>query len=194
MFLAALSYNRIGVDKKMKSSLHELATKVGFEIVNVDDGFINYEFNEKISGVESVSYIIKVEDNPSEYKANITFDAIINVLPKKLKKRIYKLVKNSNISEDSKSIELVMFAVDEYRVKCDYNRLKEYGALLGVDIEKLGYMFTYNLSKKDFRHILAKIEQALPMEYAPVLGKIKKIDYKIGFVKNNKDIVEKREI
>ena len=76
----------------MKSNLHELATKVGFEVVNVDDGFINYEFNQRVSGVESVSYIIKVVDDVTSDKARLTFDAIVNVLPKKLKKRIYKLV------------------------------------------------------------------------------------------------------
>jgi len=32
------------------------------------------------------------------------------------------------------------------------------------------------------------------MEYAPVLGKIKKIEYKIGYIKNNKDIVNKNSI
>jgi len=176
----------------MKSTLNELATKVGFEVVNVDDGFINYEFNEKVSGVESISYIIKVEDNTTRDKALLTFEAIINVLPKKLRKRIYKLVKNVDISTDEKSLELVLFAIDQYQAKCDYNKLKEYGQLLGVDIEKLGFYFTYNLNKKDYNTILSIIEQAIPMEYAPVLGKIKKIDYKIGYIKNNKDIVSNK--
>ncbi len=170
----------------MRSTLHELATKVGFEVVNVEDGYTNYEYNEKVSGVESISYIIQVVDDASSDRAQLTFDAIINVLPKKLKKRIYKLVKHSNITADEKSLELVMFAIDEYKAKCDYNKLKEYGELLGVDIEKMGYAFTYNLSKKDAKAMLAKIERALPMEYAPILGKIRKIDYKIGYVKNNK--------
>lgn len=174
----------------MKSNLHELATKVGFEVVNVDDGFINYEFNERISGVESISYIVKVVDNAASDKARLTFDAIVNVLPKKLKKRIYKLVKHSNVGEDEKAIELVIFAIDEYKAKCDYNKLSEYGALLGLNLEEMGYSFSYNLGKKDVKAILAKIEQALPMEYAPVLGKIKKLDYKIGYVKNNKELVK----
>jgi len=167
----------------MRSSLHDLAIAVGFEVVNVDDGFTNYEFSEKISGVESVSYIIRVEDNVSTAKALLTFDAIVNVLPKKLRKRINKLVKHSVIGSDEKSLELVLFAVEEYKVKCDYNKLKEYGSLLGVDIEKLGYPFTYNLTKRDYKEILAQIEQAIPMEQAPILGKIKNIDYKIGYIK-----------
>ena len=175
----------------MGNTLHELATKVGFEVVNVDDGFINYEYNERVSGVESVCYIIKVMDKAPKDKELLTFEAIINVLPKKLKKKIYKLVKNSNIAEE-KNLELVMFAIDEFKTKSDFYKLKEYGSLLGVDIEALGYHFSYNLNKKEYNEILSRIEQALPMEYAPVLGKIKKIDYKIGYVKNNKDLVAKK--
>lgn len=173
-----------------KNNLHELATAVGFEVVNVDDGFINYEFNEKISNIESVSYIIQIADVMPKDKYILAFEAIIDVLPKKFRKRIYKLVKHTDIFEDDKSNELVLFAVNEYRAGCDYNRLKEYGELLKVDIEKLGYNFTYNLSKKDKKIIMAKIEQKLPMELAPVIGKIKKIEYKIGFIKNlnNKEL------
>lgn len=177
----------------MVNSLNELATKVGFEVVNVDEGFINYEYNERVSGVESVSYIIKVIDNPTKAEQILTFEAIVNVLPKKLKKKVKKLVKHSDVSEE-KNIELVIFAVDEFKAKSDYSKLKEYGLLLGKDIESMGYHFKYFLTKKEYNDILSKIEQALPMEYAPVLGNIKKIDYKIGFVKNNKDIVAKREI
>ena len=51
----------------MNKTLNELATKVGFEVVNVDDGFINYEYTEKISGVESVSYMLQILDNASKY-------------------------------------------------------------------------------------------------------------------------------
>jgi len=177
----------------MSKTLNELATKVGFEVVNVDDGFINYEYNERVSGVESISYMLQVFDNAPKDKALLTFEAIVNVLPKKLKKKIHKLIKHSDVAEE-KNLELVMFAIDEYKAKSDYSRLKEYGLLLGVDIEKLGYNFTYNLTKKEYNDILAQIEQALPMEYAPVLGKIKKIDYKIGYIKNNKDVVSRGEI
>lgn len=173
----------------MKNKLHELATAVGFEIVNVDDGFINYEFNEKLSNIESVSYIIQIADVMQKDKYLLTFQAIIDVLPKKFRKRIYKLIKHSDIYEDNKSNELILFAINEYRKNCDYNKLKEYGALLNVDIEKIGYNFTYNLSKKDKKIIIANIEQKLPMELAPVIGNIKKIEYKIGYIKNlnNKD-------
>ena len=168
----------------MKNFLHELATAVGFEIVNVDDGFINYEFNEKISNIENVSYIVQVADSMPKEKYLLTFEAIVDVLPKKFRKRIYKIIKHTDIFEDEKINEVLLFAINEYRLHCPYNKLKEYGGLLDIDIEKLGYNFTYNLSKKDAKALLAKIEQALPMELSPVLGNIKKIDYKIGYLKN----------
>ena len=177
----------------MSNSLNELAIKVGFEVVNVDDGCTNYEYNERVSGVESISYIIKVIDKPTKSEQVLTFEAIVNVLPKKLKKKVKKLTKHSDMS-DEKNIELVIFAVDEFKAKSDYSKLKEYGLLLGKDIEKMGYNFKYFLTKKEYSDIISKIEQALPMEYAPVLGNIKNIDYKIGYIKNNKDIVDKREI
>lgn len=170
----------------MKSNLHDLALKVGFEVVNVEEGYTDYEYNEKISGVESVSYIIKVVDDDDKENTLLTFEAIVNVLPKKLRKHIYKLIKHSDITSDDKAVELVIFAIDEYRAKCDYTKLKEYGAMLNVDIESLGYHFAYTMSKKDSRACLAKIESYLPMKYAPILGKIKKIEYKIGYLKSHK--------
>lgn len=170
----------------MKNGLHDLATMVGFEVVNVDDGFTNYEFNQKITGVESVSYIIKVLDTMTPERFQMTFDAIVNVLPRKFKKRIYKLVKHSDLVNDEKCLELVMFEVSQYKEKCDYNKLKEYAELVGINLEDLGYGFTYELSDKEKKAIIAKIEQKVPMELAPALGKIKKIEYKIAFIKQNK--------
>lgn len=169
----------------MKSPLHELALKVGFEVVTAEEDYTDYEYTETISGVESISYLVRVFDNQPEKDA-LTFEGIINVLPKKLKKHIFKLVKGTNKKLDEKAYELAIFAIDEYRSKCVYTKLSEYGALLNVDIAALGYEFSYNMSKKDAKACLAKIERALPMEYAPVLGKIKKLEYKIGYVKNNK--------
>ena len=167
----------------MRSALHELALKVGYEVVNVEDDYTDYEYTENLSNVESVSYIIKVYDNASSEEAELTFYAIIDVLPSKLKKRINKLIKRQDISKDEKAIELAVFAVEEYRAQCDYTYLLQYGQLLNVDIEALGYHFMYVMPKKLRREIVAKIEQAVPMEYAPALGKIKKLEYKIGYVR-----------
>jgi hypothetical protein len=54
-----------------------------------------------------------------------------------------------------------------------------------VDIEEQGYKFCYDMPKAQKRKILSLIECNLPVELAPTLGKIKKIDYKIGYIKQN---------
>ena len=56
---------------------------------------------------------------------------------------------------------------------------------MGVDIEKYGYYFTYKLTKSNYGKILALIESKLSVEEAPIVGKIKKIEYKIGYMKQN---------
>ena len=66
------------------------------------------------------------------------------------------------------------------------NVLKEYADIVGVDIEKHGYYFTYKMSKGTYSKILALIESKLSVEDALVVGKIRKIEYKIGYVKQNR--------
>ena len=165
----------------MVFNLHNLASAIGWEIVNVDEGFINYEYVLKVGEIESLSYIVRISENPAPEYFSETFDALVQVLPKKLKKKLYKLVKNSNVKE---SLEVVIFAVEEYRQKTDFYKLYTYGELLGIDLYKEGYAFQYSLSKKQKTKILSRIESNLPMELAPVMGKIKKLDYKIGYLKH----------
>ena len=55
----------------------------------------------------------------------------------------------------------------------------------GIDITEHGYEFQYETNKKMARQILSMIESYLPIDLAPVLGKIKKIDYKIGYAKQH---------
>ena len=64
--------------------------------------------------------------------------------------------------------------------------LKEYGDLVGVNIEDYGYYFTYNMSNKKYRQILSLIESKLSVNEAPIVGKIKRIEYKIGYMKQNR--------
>jgi len=165
----------------MVFNLHNLATTIGWEIVNVDEGFINYEYVLKIGEIDSLSYIVRISENPSDGYFAETFDALIQVLPKKFQKKLYKLIKHSKVKD---SLEVIIFAVEEYRQKTDFSKLYAYGELLGVDLYKEGYLFDYELTKKERVKILSRIESELPMELAPVLGKIKKLDYKIGFLKN----------
>lgn len=165
----------------MVYNLHNLASTIGWEIVNVDEGFINYEYVLKVGEIESLSYIVRISENPTNEYFEETFNALIQVLPKKLQKKLHKLTKNSNIKE---SLEIVIFAVEEYRQKTDFYKLYTYGELLGIDLYKEGFAFQYVLGKKQKVKILSQIESRLPMELAPILGKIKKLDYKIGYLKH----------
>ena len=73
----------------------------------------------------------------------------------------------------------VLYDLEEYS-------LKEYGDLVGLNIEDYGYYFTFNLSKKKARTIMALIESKLDLNDALVLGKMRKLEYKIGYMKQNK--------
>ena len=170
----------------MAVSLHELASAIGWEIVNVDEGFINYEYILKIGDIDSLSYIVRISENPTDEYFEETFEALIQILPKKLQKKLYKLIKGSTVKD---SMEILIFAIDEYRQKTDFNKLYNYGLLLGVDLLKEGYVFEYELTKKEKVKILSRIESELPMELAPVLGKMKKLEYKIGFLKNRNSAI-----
>jgi len=162
-------------------NLHNLASTIGWEIVNVDEGFINYEYIVRLGQVESLSYIVRISENPAPEYFSQTFEALIEVLPRKLQKKLHKLIKHSNVKE---SLEIIIFTVEEYKQKTDFYKLYNYGQLLGIDLYKEGYNFEYVLSKKQKVKILSRIESEVPMELAPVLGKIKKLDYKIGYLKN----------
>lgn len=171
----------------MAVTLHNLASTIGWEIVNLDEGFINYEYVLKTGDIESLSYIVRISENPSDEYFAETFDALIQILPKKLQKKLYKLIKHSKVKD---SLEVLIFAIEEYRQKTDFNKLYAYGLLLGVDLYKEGFLFEYELTKKQKIKILSLIENNLPMELAPVLGKIKKIDYKIGYLKNRNAVIK----
>lgn len=145
----------------MTYNLHNLASTIGWEIVNVDEGFINYEYVLRVGQIESLSYIVRISENPSIEYFEQTFEALIQVLPKKLRKKLRKLVKNSNVKE---SLEVLIFAVEEYRQKTDFYRLYTYGQLLGVDLYKEGWTFQYDINKKQKTRILSRIERELPME------------------------------
>ena len=168
----------------MSVNLHNIATLVGYEVVNIDEGFTNYEYNLKFASFESLSFLISIKDELSFVEIKSTLYAIIDVLPNKLRKKIYKLTKKFDKNNQENILDLVYYTIEEYRLKTAYNKLNEYAILVGVDLEKGGYFFEYEMSKKKQKQILAFIENSLPLELAPVLGKIKKIDYKIGFMKN----------
>ena len=165
--------------------LHHLAETVGWIPRYVDEGYTSYEYIERIGNIESLCHVLKLYDDLVYENYLSTFDAIIEVLPKELIKKIKKLTKKCDKANISSVIDLAAYEVEEYRLKTTYHKLFDYGCLLGVDISKEGYQFCYKMNKNQERQILSLIESNLPIDLAPVLGKIKKIDYKIGYVKQH---------
>ncbi len=165
--------------------LNSLAQMVGWTAVYKDNGYTSYEYIQKIKNIESLCHVLKLYDNLDFSNYYSTFETIIEVLPKKLNKKIKKLTKNVDEANIANILDLAKYEVDEYRKNSTYNKLYTYGKLVGVDIQKEGYDFSYNISKQNERKILSMIESTLSVELAPVLGKLKKLDYKIGYIKQN---------
>ena len=165
--------------------LHHLAETVGWQATYVDEGYAGYEYIQKVKNIESLCHVLKLYDDLNYETYTQTFEAIISVLPKELYKKIKKLTKKSDPENIANVIDLVCFEVETYRQNTIYNKLFTYGNLLGIDITENGYFFEYETNKKMARQILSMIESYLPIDLAPVLGKIKKIDYKIGYVKQH---------
>ena len=168
--------------------LHKLALTVGFEVVCVDDNFTNYEYMIRIRDIESMSYVLSIKNHIEFIDVDNILQSIIIVLPTDLKRKIKKLTRKTDESNIENIIDLLCFTIEEYRSKTKYNLLKEYADLVGVDLEAYGYSFVYKMNKKRYTEILALIESKLPIEEAPIIGKIRKIEYKIGYMKQNRKV------
>lgn len=173
--------------KKANESLKDLATVIGWKLVNDDKGFSTYEYEVNVSKYENDSYIIRILDDPNELEIYEILLALIKVLPHRLKRKVNKLIGKFKVEDFGNLAEVAVFTIDEYKKSTDYAKLYEYGKIIGVDIEEKGYGFAYKLKKNKKAEILSVIEFNLPVELAPVLGKIRKIDYKIAYVKNSKN-------
>lgn len=169
-----------------KIDLHKLALTVGFEVVCVDDDYTNYEYMVTLRDIESMSYVLKIKNEIAYSDVENILQSIILVLPTGLRRKIKRLEKKRDENNIDNIIDLLCFTIAEYRNKTDYSMLKEYGELVGINIEDYGYYFNYKISKKKYYDILALIESKLDVNDALVLGKIKKIEYKIGYMKQNK--------
>lgn len=165
--------------------LHELALTVGFEVVCVDDDYTGYEYMIRIRDIESMSYVLQIKNHIEFLDVDNILQSIIIVLPADLRRKIRKLTKKTDESNIDNIIDLLCFTVEEYKSKTRYNLLKEYADLVGVNLEEYGYYFTYKMSKKKYREIMALIESKLSVDVAPIIGKIKKIEYKIGYMKQH---------
>lgn len=173
--------------------LRDLAETIGWTFVNDDLDFTVYEYTHRISKYEEVSHIARIYEKPNEIMLYDILQTLKKVLPRKLKKKIDKILKNIRIEDLANVVEVVKFAIEEYKAKTEYAKLKEYGELLKVDIEKLGYKFKYTLKKREVQDIMAKIENHLPIELAPVVGRIRRLDYKIAYIKTNKNKLEDKD-
>lgn len=171
-----------------KIDLHKLALTVGFEVVCVDDDFTNYEYMVRIRDIESVSYVLKIKNEIEFEDVDNILQSIVIMLPKDLRRKIKKLARKKDEQNIDNIIDLLCYAIDEYKSKTKYSLLKEYGDLVGVNIEDYGYYFTYNMSNKKYRQILSLIESKLSVDEAPIVGKIKRIEYKIGYMKQNRKV------
>lgn len=167
----------------MAKKLLELAKAIGWVAVNDDESAISLEYTRRINDFESIRHIFKLLTNLNDIEFLNALGALIDVLPRKLKKRIFKLLKNSDLNKKDDLIDLAIFAIVEYKAQSEYTKLEEYAALLKVDLAQLGYDYCYELTKKERNEILSKIEKVLPIEFLPQVGKIKKTEYKIGYVR-----------
>lgn len=170
---------------KASVSLKNLALSIGWKLVNEDKGFSTYEYEVHISRYENDSYIIRILDEPNNLEVYEILLALIKVLPYRLRKKISKLTFKFKAEDFANFAEVAVFTVDEYKKATEYSKLMEYGKLLGVKIEEK-FPFEYKLKKQKRAEILSYIEINLPIEQAPIVGKIKKIEYKMAYVKNNK--------
>lgn len=172
-----------------KIDLHKLALTVGFEVVCVDDDYTNYEYMVRLRDIESMSYILKIKNEIAYADVDNILQSIMIVLPKELKCKVKKLIRKKDEKNIGNIIDLLCYTIAEFRNKTKFSMLKEYGDYVGVDIEKYGYYFTYKMSKATYRKILSLIESKLSIEEAPIIGKIRKLEYKIGYMKQNKKAV-----
>ncbi len=169
-----------------KIDLHKLALTVGFEVVCVDDDYTNYEYMVTLQDIESMSYVLKIKNEIAYSDVENILQSIILVLPTRLRRKVKRLAKKRDENNIDNIIDLLCFTISEYKNKTRYSLLKDYSELVGVNLEENGYYFNYKMSKKKYLDALSLIESKLDVNDALVLGKIKKIEYKIGYMKQNK--------
>lgn len=167
-------------------SLHKVAQAIGWSKVNDEAEYSSYEYRRQISAKESIVNVVRVYNEITIDEFLETFYIIKNVLPRKLVKKVNKITNKLKPEDISGAMDAVCFALDEYKSKCEYNKLLEYASLIGIDLKEKGYDFQYELPKREQKQILTMIESNIPMRYATALAKVKKLDYKIGYLKSFK--------
>lgn len=174
-------------------SLKDLAIIIGWKLVNDDKDFSIYEFIENVNKFEKLSHIIKIAKDVSNDEVYEIWLTLKSVLPKRLRRKLVRITKNVQPENFASILEVVNFTIEEYKAKTDYEKIREYGRCLGINIDSLGFEFEYNLPKTKQQELISIIESKLPIEIAPIVGKMKKIDYKIGYVKQKKLFAQSEE-
>lgn len=172
------------------NGLHKLAKAIGWTKVNDEADYSLYEYRRQLSPKEGVVNVVRIYNEMTTDEFLETLYILKNVLPKRLLKRVNKVTNKLKPEDISGALDAVCFAIDEYKSKCEYTKLFEYGALVGVDLKAMGFNFEYEISKKMKNQILTIIETNLPMEDAIILARMKKLDYKIGYLKSHKHLKE----
>lgn len=173
--------------KKASECLKDLAKVIGWKLVNEDKGFSTYEYEVSVSKYENDSYVIRILEEPNELEVYELLVALLKVLPHRLKRKVNKLIGKFKTEDFCNFAEVAIYTIEEYKKGTEYAKLYEYGKIVGINLEEKGYNFVYHLKKNKKAEILSVIEFNLPVELAPVLGKIRKIDYKIAYVKNSRN-------
>lgn len=174
-------------------NLKELATTIGWVEVNEDKDYNVFEYNFQQNKYEKVTHVVKIYHSPTANELYDIIQALRRVLPKKLRKKIDKVVHKFKLETIENLTDLIKFEVDEFIAKSEYAKLDEYAKLLGTSLKELGYQYKYELTKSERAEILTKVENKLPIEKAPILGKMKKTDYKIAYIKNQKNKLQDKE-
>ena len=174
-----------------KNKLLELAELIGWQKTGEENGQFNLEYLQRINEIESLKHVVMLKTKLTDAEFLDVFGSIIAVLPKKLKKTIFKLTKQSSLDKKDDLLDLVSFTIEEFKAQSEFKKLTDYAEVLGVDLAKLGYGYSYELTKKQRSEIIAKIESVLPLEILPIVGKIKKTEFKMAYVKTrNEKILE----
>ena len=91
--------------------LNELAKTIGWVEVGRENGAVDLEYTRRINSLESIRHILKLYDELSDVEFINAFGAIVDVLPRKLKKNIYKLTKHADINKKDDLLDLVTFQI-----------------------------------------------------------------------------------
>ena len=124
--------------RKPSECLKELAKVIGWQLVNEDNGFCNFEYEIHVSKHENDLYVVRILDEPNELETRELLIAILKVLPYKLKRKVDKLLSKFKMEDFANLIEVVCFTIEEYRKATDFAKLERSPKAIKFIEESLG--------------------------------------------------------